>query len=224
MKKKILFVVTSHNQLGDTGKPTGYYLAEVTHPWAILRDAGYVIDFVSPKGGNAPAEAVDMEDAINKCFWEDSAYLSKIQNTLKPSEVNPDEYVAIFYAGGHGVMWDFADNPELANIAAKIYEQGGIVSAVCHGPAALLNIKLSSGEYLIQGKKINSFTNKEEIAVGTENTVPFMLETALRERGAAFEGAGLWESHTTVDQRIITGQNPQSAKNVGRAILNELSK
>ncbi len=143
---------------------------------------------------------------------------------MKPSQIIPEEYVAIFYAGGHGAMWDFADNKELAEIARKIYESNGIIGAVCHGPAGLVNIKLNNGKYLVDGKKINAFTNEEEVAVKLENVVPFMLETKLTEHGAIFEKSGLWQPHVTVDQRVITGQNPQSAKLVGEAMLKEIRK
>lgn len=161
--KKILFVITSHNKKGETGESTGYYLAEVSHPWNILFTANYEIDFVSPKGGKSAVDGFDLEDSINKKFWDNLTYRNKIENSMKPSEVKPEEYAAIFYAGGHGTMWDFPDNTELAKIAAQIYENNGIVSAVCHGPAGLVNIKLSNGKYLVEGKKINSFTNEEEI-------------------------------------------------------------
>lgn len=224
MNTKILFVVTSHDKLGETGESTGYYLGEVTHPWSVLVDAGYEIDFVSPKGGNPPYYGANNEDQINQRFLADKQYQAKIQNTMKPSEVNPSNYTAILYAGGHGTMWDFADNTELALIAQKIYENNGIVSAVCHGPAGLVNIKLSNGRYLVDGKKINAFTNEEEIAVKLEKVVPFSLETKLIERGAKFEKSGLWQPHVTVDQRVVTGQNPQSAHAVGEAVLKELQK
>jgi putative intracellular protease/amidase len=224
MSKKILFVVTSHDKLGETGQSTGYYLGEVTHPWAVLSDAGYEIDFVSPKGGNAPYYGANAEDPTNQKFLADKQYQTKIQNTLKPTEVNPADYAAILYAGGHGTMWDFADNAELATIAQQIYENNGVVSAVCHGPAGLVNIKLSNGKYLVDGKKINSFTNEEEIAVKLENVVPFSLETTLIQRGAKFEKSGLWQPHVTADQRVVTGQNPQSAHGVGEAVLTELRK
>ncbi len=222
--KKVLFVITSHDKKGETGEPTGYYLAEVSHPWNVLFSAGYEIDFVSPKGGKSPVDGFDLEDSINKQFWDNLKYRNKIENSMKPSEVKTEEYSAIFYAGGHGTMWDFPDNIELAKIAAQIYENNGIVSAVCHGPAGLVNIKLSNEKYLVEGKKINSFTNEEEIGVGLEKVVPFMLETKLIERGAIFEKSGLWQKHITTDQRIITGQNPQSAQAVGEAILRELQK
>lgn len=222
-EKKILFVVTSHDKKGDTGKPTGYYLAEVAHPWEVLHKAGYTIDFVSPKGGKAPVDGFDLNDEVNKKFWEDEEYHAKIENTMTPSQVNPKEYEAIYYAGGHGAMWDLPDNKELAKIAAQVYEDGGIVGAVCHGPAGLVNVKLSDGSYLVSGKKVNGFTNEEEKAVELETVVPFLLETKLIERGGQFEKSGMWEPHVTVDNRLITGQNPQSAKGVGEAILKELN-
>ena len=224
MEKKILFVVTSHDKKGDTGQPTGYYLAEVSHPWEVLTKAGYTIDFVSPKGGKAPVDGFNLNDATNKKFWENDIYRSKIENTMKPAEVKTEQYAAILYAGGHGTMWDFADNAELAIIAQKIYENNGVVSAVCHGPAGLVNIKLSNGKYLVEGKKINAFTNEEEIAVGLDKVVPFMLESKLIERGAIFEKSGLWQSHVVSDQRVVTGQNPASAKAVGEATLLALKK
>jgi putative intracellular protease/amidase len=223
MKKNVLFVVTSHNKKGNTGQPTGYYLGEVSHPWEVLHEAGYEIDFVSPQGGKAPVDGFNLEDPANRKFWDDPAYRNKIENTLKPSEVNPEKYAAIFYAGGHGAMWDLDSNTELAAIASKIYENNGVVSAVCHGPAGLVNIRLSNGQYLVDGKKINAFTNEEEKAVGLENVVPFLLESKLIERGAKFEKSGLWQTHVVSDQRVITGQNPQSAKGVGEAILDELT-
>jgi putative intracellular protease/amidase len=224
MKKKILFVVTSHDKKGSTGEPTGYYLSEVAHPWEVLHEAGYEIDIVSPQGGKAPVDGFNLGDAVNKRFWEDKVYRYKVEHTLKPSDVNPNDYVAIFYAGGHGAMWDLADNTALANLAAQIYTSNGIVGAVCHGPAGLVNIKLPNGKYLVDGKKVNAFTNEEEAAVKLENVVPFALETTLIERGARFEKSGIWQSHVAVDDRVVTGQNPQSAKAVGEAILAELNR
>ncbi|TGD57203.1 type 1 glutamine amidotransferase domain-containing protein [Flavobacterium humi] len=222
MKKKILFVVTSHDKKGATGEATGFYLSEVTHPWDVLQQAGYEIDFVSPKGGKAPIDGFDLTDPVNKKFWDNAQYRSKVENTMKPSDVNPNDYIAIHYAGGHGAMWDFADNKELASLAAKIYENNGVVSAVCHGPAGLVNIKLSNGNYLVDGKKVNGFTNEEEVAVQLDKVVPFALETQLIARGAKFEKSGLWQEHVTVDERLVTGQNPQSAHAVGVAVLKEL--
>ncbi len=224
IKNRVLFVVTSHDKKGNTGKPTGFYLSEVSHAWEVLYNAGYEIDFVSPKGGKAPVDGFDLNDSVNKVFWGNARYRHKIENTLKPSDINPADYSAIFYAGGHGAMWDFADNAALAVIGGKIYENGGIVSSVCHGPAGLVNIKLSNGKYLIDGKKMNSFTNEEEVTVGLDKVVPFLLESKLIERGAKFEKSGLWQPHVIVDQRLVSGQNPASAKGVGEATLAELKK
>ncbi|NML38542.1 type 1 glutamine amidotransferase domain-containing protein [Chitinophaga sp. G-6-1-13] len=222
MEKKILFVVTSHDKKGNTGQPTGYYLAEVAHPWEVLHNAGYEIDFVSPQGGKAPVDGFNLEDPINKKFWDNATYQQKVTHTMKPSAVDASKYAAIFYAGGHGAMWDFADNTELAGIAVKIYEAGGVVSAVCHGPAGLVNIRLSNGQYLVDGKKVNAFTNEEEAAVKLDNVVPFLLEATLIARGGIFEKSGLWQKHVVTDQRLVTGQNPASAQAVGEATLTAL--
>jgi putative intracellular protease/amidase len=222
MKKKILFVVTSHDTKGSTGEPTGYYLAEVSHPWKVLTDAGYEIDFVSPKGGTPPVDGFDLSDPDNKAFWENKEYHQKISNSMRPEQVKPDEYAAIFYAGGHGAMWDLPENKALAAIAARIYEQNGVVAAVCHGPAGLVNIQLSNGKYLVDGKKVNGFSNEEEELVKLSTVVPFLLEDQLKARGGKYEHSAAWQPHVTVDQRLITGQNPQSAKAVGEAIKKAL--
>jgi putative intracellular protease/amidase len=146
--KKILIVLTSHATLGSTEKETGFYLPEVTHPESVFEQAGYEIDYVSPEGGKAPMIGIDLTDPINKAFLENAEKVAKVESTLNPTQVDATQYAAIFYAGGHGTMWDFPENQELNTIAAQIYEQGGIISAVCHGPAGLVNIKLSNGAYL----------------------------------------------------------------------------
>lgn len=220
--KKILFVVTNHENLGNTGEKTGFYLSELTHPWEILKNAGYEIDFVSPNGGKAPIDGLDLNDPVNKMFM-DSSDLQKINDTLSPEKINPKEYTAIHYVGGHGTMWDFPDNYQIQKIASEIYENGGVVSAVCHGPAGLVNLKLSNGDYMVTGKKVNSFTNEEEIAKKLDKVVPFMLETKLRERGAVFEKSDLWQEHVTIDGRLVTGQNPASAKRLGEEVLHALN-
>lgn len=222
MKKRVLFVVTSHDKKGSTGQPTGYYLSEVSHPWSVLHQAGYEIDFVSPQGGKAPVDGFNLADPLNRAFWENKTYRAKVENTQKPSDVRAADYAAIFYAGGHGTMWDFPDNKDIADIARQIYESNGVVAAVCHGPAGLVNIKLSDGTFLVAGKRINAFTNEEEEAVKLSSVVPFLLETKLIERGAIFEKSALWQKHVTVDKRVITGQNPASAQGVGEALLKEL--
>jgi putative intracellular protease/amidase len=225
--KKVLFVLTNHAVLGNTGKKTGYYLSEVSHAYKPLFEAGYEIDFVSPNGGTPPVDGYNLKDSVNKWFVENLPAQKKIANTYTPEQINPKEYVAIYYAGGHGTMWDFPENHDLAAIAAKIYENGGIVSAVCHGSSALINIKLSNGEYLVKDKKLAAFTDEEEAAVQLINVVPFLLASTLKKRGAIHIPAANWDSNVQVDERLITGQNPASAFGCATQILslleNELS-
>lgn len=222
MPKKVLFVVTSHGELGDTGESTGYFLSEVTHPWSeVSRE--FEIDVVSPKGGKPPVTGFDLNDPINRRYWEDKAWQDKMAHTLTPAQVNPDEYVAIYYAGGHGAMWDLPDNKEIIAIAEKIY-RNGTVAAVCHGPAGLINLKREDGKYLVEGKKFDCFTNEEETLNGSQNIVPFMLQSKLQERGGIFDGAKPWSDHVVVDGRLVTGQNPQSALTLGKKLVDVLKK
>ncbi len=226
--QKVLIVLTSHDTLGDTGKETGFYLPEVTHPLDAFTKAGLMVDFVSPKGGKAPMVGIDLEDPLNKAFLDDSEQVLRVENTLNPAQINPAEYGAIFYAGGHGTMWDFADNDRLAEIAATIYEAGGIVGAVCHGPAALVNLKLSDGKYLVADKTVAAFTNEEEAAVGLTDIVPFLLESTLIERGAKFTKVPNFQVCVVACDRLVTGQNPASAAGVGERMVeliqNQLTK
>ncbi len=219
MQPKILIVLTSYATLGNTGKETGFYLPEVTHPEAVFSRNGFKIDYVSPKGGKAPMIGIDINDPVNKAFLDNPEKIAQIENTLAPHQVNPAEYEAIFYAGGHGTMWDFPENTELANIASSIYEKGGIVGAVCHGPAGLVNIKLSNGEYLVAGKTISCFTNEEEAAVKLTEVVPFLLEAKFIELGASVEKAANFQPKVTVSERLVTGQNPASASFVGEEMV-----
>ena len=217
--QKVLIVLTSHDTLGETGKETGFYLPEVTHPLDAFTQAGLTVDFVSPKGGKAPMVGIDLEDPLNKAFLDDLEQVSRVENTLNPAQIDPAEYGAIFYAGGHGTMWDFADNQELAGIAAAIYEAGGIVGAVCHGPAALVNLKLSDGSYLVANKTVAAFTNEEEAAVGLTDIVPFLLEAKLIERGANFTKVANFQVCVVECDRLVTGQNPASAAGVGEKMV-----
>lgn len=216
--KKVLMVLTSHNTLGDTDKETGFYLPEVTHPDDVFARAGFEVDFVSPQGGKAPMIGVDRQDPLNQAFLDNPAKVAQVENTLHPTQVDASQYDAIFYAGGHGTMWDFPNDARLAKIAVAIYEQGGVVGAVCHGPAGLVNITLSTGEYLVAGKQVAAFTNQEEIAVGLTEVVPFLLESTLIERGAEMVKAPNFQVQVVVSDRLVTGQNPASAKGVGEAM------
>lgn len=219
-RQKILFIVTSHDALGDRGKQTGFHLAEVTHPWSVLADAGFEIDFASPKGGKAPIDpgSLDKDDETNVRFLEDSNASQKIEHTSKVSEIAPDDYEAIYFPGGHGTMWDFPE-AEVGKLAAQAYEAGKIVAAVCHGPAALVNASLKDGTPLVSGKTVSAFTDEEERAVELDSVVPFLLASRLKELGATHEKADNFKKSVSVDERLVTGQNPASAREVGEKIL-----
>lgn len=221
--RKILMVLTSHKTLGNTGKTTGFYVSEASHPYNIfVHQAGYSVDLVSPQGGEPPRDGEDGDDPLNQTFLDEMS--QQLANTLTPDQVNPNDYDAIFYAGGHGTMWDFPNNETLAKIAAQIYEAGGVIGAVCHGPAALVNLKLSDGRYLVDGKVVNSFTDAEERASGLAEDVPFLLESKLVERGAEFRKSPNFEPHVETSERLVTGQNPASAKGVATQMWALLEK
>ncbi|MGV2830407.1 type 1 glutamine amidotransferase domain-containing protein [Myxosarcina sp. GI1(2024)] len=219
--QKILIVLTNHDQLGSTGKKTGFYLDEVAHPHAVFTQAGFEVDFVSPTGEEAPIDpkSYNLDDPLNRQFVENEAVMAQIKDTLSPQEIEPSEYSAVFFAGGHGVMWDLPNNQELAQITAAIYERNGIVGAVCHGPAGLVNVQLSDGTYLVAGKTLAAFTNEEEEAVELTEQMPFLLETKLIERGAQHTEAPNFQPHVVASDRLVTGQNPASATGVAEQMV-----
>ncbi len=221
---KILLVLTSHTQLGDTGKKTGFWLPELTHPYYEFKKAGYLIDVASIQGGVAPVDSKSLKepDDAHQLFLQDAELMAKVFTTLSLSEVNPNAYQAVVFAGGSGPMWDFPNNEHVNRVATTIYENKGIVSAICHGSAALVNIKLSNGKYLIAGKKIAAFTNEEEEELKLTQVVPFLLQDKLIERGAKHIYGKPWKENVVVDGRLITGQNPASAKKVAKKIIKHL--
>ena len=223
---KVLIVLTSHALLGTTGTPTGYYLPEVSHPYFELVEHGIDVDIASIKGGEAPVDpkSVKLDDPKNKAMWEDKKHRTKLRETLTLDSINPRDYQGVLFAGGHGTMWDFRGNPAVQKTIREIYEAGGSVAAVCHGPAALVDVKLSNGSYLVKGRKITGFTNAEEEAVELTKVMPFLLEDQLKANGGIFENSGLWEKKVVVDGRIITGQNPASAEGVGQELVKVLKK
>ncbi|NUO52758.1 MAG: type 1 glutamine amidotransferase domain-containing protein [Polyangiaceae bacterium] len=220
----VLFVLTSHSEKGNTGEKTGAYLPEVAHPHEVFKKAGYEVDFVTPKGGMPPFDGVDRKDEVSAAFLDDASIQDKLARAPRPEDVDASKYVAVFYAGGHGTMWDFPDDAGLQKVAASIYEGGGVVGAVCHGPAGLVNIKLSSGKHLVDGKEVAAFTNDEERAVKLEGVVPFLLATELEQRGAKHRPGPMWKSQVVVDGRLVTGQNPASATGVGEAMVKVLAE
>ncbi|BDD00298.1 L-dopachrome tautomerase-related protein [Persicobacter psychrovividus] len=225
-KGKILLAITSHQKLGtsEDAKKTGYYLSEVSHAYYTFKAAGYEVEFVSPKGGKSYMDGVDTTDVQNARFLKDDQAQQKINNSFAAQDIKPKGYRAIYYAGGHGTMWDFPKSEPLANVAQQIYENGGVVGAVCHGPAGLLPVTLSNGKALIDGKKVNGFTNAEEKAVKLDKIVPFLLEDQLKAKGGIFEHGNKWEEFSVADQRVITGQNPASAEAVAEKMVEWLAK
>ena len=221
--RRVAIVLTNHGTLGSTGKPTGFYLSEATHPHHVFREAGYEVDFLSPKGGLAPMDGLDAKDAINDAFLADPALVARTKATTAIRSADPARYDAVFFSGGHGTMWDFPDDASLQAFARSVYERGGVVAAVCHGPAALVNLRLSDGRYLVAGKDVAAFTDEEEAAVKLEKVVPFALESTLRARGAVFVESPNFEKRVAVSERLVTGQNPASATGTAEAVVVLLS-
>ena len=222
--KKILIPVTNHATLGSTEQKNGTYSPELTHVIHVLNAAGFEYDIASINGGKAPLYGCDIEgDEVNMAILANDDFQNRINNTIPVSQLNADNYDAIFYPGGFGLLSDLSENTHFAQIAAKHYENGGVLAAVCHGPAALLPITLSSGTPLLASKSVTGFTREEEIDFGTINDIPFLLEEALARRAARYTKVQPWQELVLVDERVITGQNPASAHGVGKAIVNLLS-
>ncbi len=224
LPRRALIVLTSHDQVGDTGKATGAYLAEITHAYWPLVAAGIEVDFASPKGGRIPLDGVNREDADNARFLDDAAVMARLHASFRPDQIDATRYAAIYFAGGHGTMWDLPNDVGLAKLAATIYQRGGIVAAVCHGPAGLVNIQLDDGQYLVAGKQVAAFTDDEERAVKLDQIVPFLLASTLTARGAKHVAAPNFQKQVVVDQRLITGQNPASARGVGEELAKALAE
>ncbi|GEM79158.1 type 1 glutamine amidotransferase domain-containing protein [Vibrio superstes] len=221
---KVLIPVTNHATLGETDQANGTYAPELTHALHAILAAGFDYDIASMQGGKAPLYGTDIEgDNVNTDILADSDFQSRVNNTIPVSAVNIADYDAIFYPGGFGLLSDLATNEDFARIAAQHYEAGGIISAVCHGPGALLPITLSNGETLLQSKSVTGFTREEEIDFGTINDIPFLLEESLTRSAARFNKVQPWQELVIVDERVITGQNPTSASAVGKALVKLLS-
>ncbi|GFO61197.1 dimethylallyltransferase [Geomonas silvestris] len=220
---KILIVLTSHDQLGNTGEKTGFWLEEFAAPYYVFKDAGATITLASPKGGQPPLDPKSDEPAnqtdLTRRFSDDRAAITALANTKKLSEVSAQEFDAIFYPGGHGPMWDLPDNATSIALIEDFAKAGKPVGAVCHAPVALLNVRGKDGQYLIKGKKVTAFTNEEEAAVGLTKVVPFLLEDGLKERGAVFSRAANWAPYVQVDGKLVTGQNPASSGPAAKELL-----
>ncbi|MBV8933585.1 MAG: nuclear transport factor 2 family protein [Kutzneria sp.] len=220
---KILIALTSHARLGTTGRTTGFYVSEAAHPWQVFTEAGYTVDLVSVRGGEPPRDGEDRTDPVQSEFLGDLRMAAQLAATRSPAGVDAADYDAILFAGGHGAMWDFPDCAPLATLARSIYERGGVVGAVCHGPAGLVNVVLSDGSPLVDGRAVAAFTNDEEQAVGLTDVVPFALQTRLTELGARHRTAPNFQAKIVRDGRLVTGQNPASAAGVAAGMLTALA-
>lgn len=218
MTQRALFVLTSNDDLGGV-RATGFFVGEAAHPWRVLHDAGVAVDLASIAGGLPPMDGRDEQDEVQNAFLADPRMAEQLRTTPRLADIDPAGYDAVLFVGGHGTMWDFPDSPDVARVGREIYEAGGIVSAVCHGPSALVNMTLSDGTPLVAGKTVAAFTNEEEEAVGLTATVPFLLADALVDRGAQHTAGPKFTEHVEVSDRLVTGQNPQSATRLGQEIL-----
>ena len=217
--KPVLMVMTSHDKLGDTGKPTGFFLGELTHPLEVFEKAGVPVEFASIKGGEPPVDGLDLKDPVNARYWSDKSFREKLAATKKLSDIDPADYAAVFFVGGHGTMWDFPDDASVQKVTRELYEAGSPVGAVCHGPVALVNVKLSDGKYLIDGKEVSAFTNAEEEKVGLTKVVPFLLANEMEARGAKHLPAPDFEKKVVTSGNLVTGQNPASAAGVAQEMV-----
>jgi putative intracellular protease/amidase len=223
--RRILVVVTSHAEFGGGDRKTGYWLSELSHfLWEAQRH-GFAVDVVSPQGGKPPLDEAsrDLSDPINVAFLGAQAAVEALEHSRTPAEVQPERYAAIYFVGGHGPLWDFPDDAQLQALTVAIYERGGVVAAVCHGPAALLNVKLSDGKSLLEGREVTGLSNTEEFWSGNRARVPFSLEDELVKRGARYHSAMPFSSNVKVSGRLVTGQNPQSSSATAEAVLTLLA-
>lgn len=220
---KILVVVTSHDQLGDTGAKTGFWLEELAAPYYVFLDAGAEVTLASPLGGQPPLDPKsDQEDAQTEAtrrFVADTQALQALANTRKLSELTVTDYDAVFYPGGHGPLWDLAEDSGSIALIESAIAAGKPVAAVCHAPAVLRHVKGPDGTPLVAGKSVTGFSNTEEAAVGLTDVVPFLVEDMLKARGGTYRRADDWHAHVETDGLLVTGQNPASSAGTAQALL-----
>lgn len=220
---KMLILVTNHDTLGDSNEENGTYAPELTHAVHVFLAAGVEYDIVSIEGGKAPIYGADAEDdAINASVLKNDEFQGRINNTIPLAQVDANNYNAVFYPGGFGLLSDLATDESAARVSAAIYESGGVLGAVCHGPAGLLPVTLSNGEKLLANKAVTGFTREEEVDYGTIDKIPFLLEESLARQAALYSKVQPWGEHVVEDARVITGQNPASAHGVAEAMIAQL--
>lgn len=222
---KALIVCTNHTDYPTKPQKTGLWLSEATHFYDELQDRTIQFDFASPLGGPVPLDqrSVESRDTTNEKWMHNPVFQEKLANSIRLDQVRPQDYQIVYLAGGHGTMWDFPQSEALQAIIRHVYEHGGMVAAVCHGVAGLLNVTLSDGTPFLKDKQVTGFANVEEKLVRLDQEVPFLLEDELKKRGAAYSKSLIpYMPHLEVDERLITGQNPLSARKVGRKVVEEM--
>lgn len=224
---KILMVLTSHDRLGDTGRKTGFWLEEFAAPYYVFKDAGAEITLASPAGGQPPADpSSDSDNAQTddtRRFKEDVEAQKALANTRKLAEIEAEDYDAVFYPGGHGPLWDLAEDKHSIELIQTMWRAGKPVAAVCHAPAAFRHTRGADGKPLVKGRKVTGFSNSEEAAAGLTDVVPFLLEDQLVQLGGQYAKGDDWSSFVEVDGRLITGQNPASSAAAAKALLDQLA-
>ena len=225
---KILFVLTSHSELGNTGKKTGFWVEEFAAPYYVMADKGVDITIASPKGDQPPvdpkSEAPEAQTPATARFYKDFEAIEKVAHSKKLSDLKEADYDAVFYPGGHGPMWDLYDDKNSIALIESFWAAGKPVAAVCHAPSALLNVKDENGEPLVKGKKVTGFTNSEEEGVQLTNVVPYLLEDELKAKGGSYSKGSDWSSYVVEDGMLITGQNPASSEEAAKKLLALLEK
>lgn len=226
-KGKVLFVLTSHNKLGDTGELTGSWIEEFATPYFFFLDKGIEVVIATPKGGQAPIDPKSNDPSFQtpatKRFYADKKAQQALATTVKITTVKQKDFKAVFYPGGHGPMWDLATDKNSIQLIQDFYNNSKPIAFVCHAPAALVNVKDKNGKYLIDGKKVTGFTNTEEGAVGLTKVVPFLLEDKLKEHGGKYSQGSDWSSYVIEDGLLLTGQNPQSSEEVATKLLSKIN-
>lgn len=223
---KVLIVLTSHDQLGNTGEKTGFWLEELAAPYYVLKDAGVDVTLASVKGGQPPLDPKSndssFQTAATRRFEDDADAKAALAATQKLSDVSAGDYDAVFYPGGHGPMWDLAEDVHSKALIETTLASGKPVALVCHAPGVLRHVKAKDGSAMVKGKNVTGFTNSEEAAVGLTDVVPFLVEDMLKANGANYSKAGDWQPYVVTDGLLITGQNPASSDPVAHALLTML--
>ena len=224
----VLMVLTSHDQLGNTGKKTGFWLEEFAAPYYVLKDAGAKLTLASPRGGQPPldpkSDEADSQTDATRRFKQDKVAQAELATTKKLADVSAAGFDAVFYPGGHGPLWDLANDKSSVALIEAMNKAGKPVAAVCHAPGVLRDVKGSDGKPLVAGKRVTGFTNTEEEAVGLTKVVPFLVEDMLKEKGGTYSKGGDWQSYVLTDGNLITGQNPASSEAAAKALLELLAR